>query len=258
MVMKLYNAVKHAALARLPESWRQALKKWQGPAWIRRHAEQSWPLGALVRRLLQPGQTAVDVGANFGYVTYILAQAVGPNGKVYSIEPIPATFDLLQSNMRRLHLNQAVPLNYAVSAEARDAVMEIPFFPDGTPNYYESKVLAPGAVTNLPTARVRLRRLSELLKDVPAIHFIKIDAEGHELDVVRGAWEFIQRNRPILLIEVWGDPDQPGTAAADLFALLAKEGYGAYAPEGGRLAPRQKGQAAGDYFFLHPDRLPAA
>ncbi|MFH0878152.1 MAG: FkbM family methyltransferase [Lentisphaerota bacterium] len=255
-MMDLYKIIKKTVFAKLPEPARHFLKKRMYPSWIQRKAEACWPLAATVRPLLKPGQTAVDVGANMGYVSYLLAKMVGPDGKVFSLEPIPSTYDLLQSNMRRLHLSQVIPMNYAASFESRDAEMEIPFFADGTPNYYEARLLPPGAPSELPSVNVCMRTLDDLLRDEPSVQFIKIDAEGHELDVLRGATEILRRDRPILVIEVWGDPDQPGTPAAGLFSLLAAEGYSAYLPREGKLLPRRKGDASVDYFFLQPGQGP--
>ena len=49
---------------------------------------------ACVRAILRPGQTAIDVGANLGYFTAVLAQCVGPAGRVWSFEPVPETYEL--------------------------------------------------------------------------------------------------------------------------------------------------------------------
>jgi hypothetical protein len=77
--------------------------------------------------------------------------------------------------------------------------------------------------------QVPLRRLDDLVgPDAARIRFMKIDVEGHEGPVVRGALEILRRSQPALLIEVSGDPDAPASSAARLVQELAALGYRAY------------------------------
>ena len=50
-----------------------------------------------IKRLVKPGDFAIDLGANIGWYSHVLANLVGENGRVYSIEPIPDTFRLLSA-----------------------------------------------------------------------------------------------------------------------------------------------------------------
>ncbi len=68
------------------------------------------------RSLLAPGQTAIDVGANLGFVTAMLASVVGPGGRVLSFESSPAIFSKLQKTVAANHLKQVTALNLGCGA----------------------------------------------------------------------------------------------------------------------------------------------
>jgi tRNA G37 N-methylase Trm5 len=55
----------------------------------------------LMRQRVRPGATVLDIGANIGYFTLLMARCVGPSGHVYAFEPEPKNFELLQHNVRR-------------------------------------------------------------------------------------------------------------------------------------------------------------
>src|SRR6185436_6225769 len=74
--------------------------------------QETW----LVSRLLRPGMTAVDVGANWGYFTLLCAHLVGATGRVLSLEPDPRVFELLQENLALNDLPHVTPLPLAAAA----------------------------------------------------------------------------------------------------------------------------------------------
>ncbi len=84
---------------------------------------------------------------------------------------------------------------------------------------------------------------------------MKIDVEGHEQALINGARVTLQRDRPILLIEVSGDPDESGSSAAVLLADLRDIGYGAYRLDNGVLAAREAGDRRVNYFFLTDEQF---
>jgi FkbM family methyltransferase len=219
--------------------------------------KEQWPPSAGVQRLLTKGAKVVDVGANVGYVSRLFSEWVGPDGAVYSFEPVPDTFKVLASNIERLGLKNVHPVCAAASSMERDGFMEIPKYPEGRENYYESRVLSSDQAPQRAAAvKVRLGRLSTLLPGNAApISLIKIDAEGHELDVVQGAIEVIRRDHPALLIEVEADPDQTDSPASRLFSLLETEGYKPCLLTGEVFQPRPSGARAIDYFFLPKRRF---
>ena len=241
----------------LPRSLTHRLRKLYYPGVVRRFDAERWSCTPVARKLVASGDTVIDVGANIGYVTYLFATWVGRHGRVHALEPVPDTFDLLQHTFSRLSCEQVSLHNVAASSCSGDAVMTIPSYEDGPENLYESRLLRPDdpREPDERTVDVEQRSLDELFYDVEqAVTCIKIDVEGHELGVIEGAVQLLQRWRPALIVEVSGNPDEPGSEAARLFEKVAELGYAAYMWKNNRLVDRQPGDTAIDYFFLQPEQ----
>jgi hypothetical protein len=135
--------------------------------------------------------------------------------------------------------------------------MEVPTYPTGGENLYQARVVE-DCVKNSSRRhfRVLLRTLDSLLNEpLKRIDFIKIDVEGHELQVISGGKKLIQRWKPSLLIEISGDPDDSNSSAYKIFSELQMEGYKAYWYDGIRLKPWQLGDKSVNYFFLTDQHL---
>jgi FkbM family methyltransferase len=213
------------------------------------------PEMSVLRHLVPTGGCAVDLGANFGLYTRFLAEAVGSDGVVHAAEPVPAMYDVLRSNVRRLHLSQVRTHPVAVSDATRTVMMTVPQYATGGANHYEARVVTtsggrPGTGILVPGIR-----LDDLIGHLPRIDLIKCDVEGHELAVIRGAETILRQHRPAWMIEISGDPEDPGSAAAEVIALMEGGGYEMFWFDGRRLRPRGPGDRAVNYFFLRPGHV---
>jgi FkbM family methyltransferase len=247
--------IRNLALRCLPESAQRAAKRAYYPRLLRDFPESRWPGSAVVKRLVSPGDTVVDAGANIGYVARLLAQWTGPSGRVHSIEPVPETFALLDHNMRALGLAQVTTYGMALSSREGTATMRIPEYEGGGRNYYESSVATgtSGPPAGTREVNVRMSTLDAVLREARGpVSFIKIDVEGHELDVVRGAKAILERDRPALYIEVSGDLDDASSRAGMLARELRAAGYSAYRAAGSGVEPLAPGPRETDVFFLQP------
>ncbi len=151
-----------------------------------------------VRMLLRPGDFAVDVGANLGWFTVLTASCVKPNGEVWAIEPMPPTIAALERNLE-LNPELAVRLQpFAVGAE--DGELDLHLFAGLSHGHASAATLDR---TDFATYRVQVRTLDRLLEQQPSPAFVKIDVEGSELDVLRGAERLLSAERPPMwMIEV--------------------------------------------------------
>jgi FkbM family methyltransferase len=141
---------------------------------------------------------AYDVGANAGYLTLVLAKLVGPQGKVFAFEPDPKNFKALESNLERNAMAQVTAVAKAVSSES------------GTVTFasYEYSLVGHIAGENTP-GDAKLHQVAAIslddfifVENQPQPSFIKIDVEGAEEQVLRGATRVLQEVRPVILAEV--------------------------------------------------------
>lgn len=232
-----------------PRFLRRLAGRWYYPHVLRHFAESKWPCSDVVRRLVGPGDQVADVGANIGYVTALLSRWVGPNGAVHSFEPVPDTYGWLSHNVKALGLGNVHTYDVGLSSEEREAWMVIPEYPSGGENLYESRVAGDrDGADGARRVRVRLRTLDGVLSG--GVSFIKIDAEGHELPILRGARGIVSAFKPALLVEISGTPGEN----KELLALLGSWGYGAYGWDGRTLSSRTP-LGGGDWFFLQSGQL---
>src|SRR5262245_7605133 len=166
--------------------------------------------------LTRPGDFVVDVGAHVGTFTIPLSRRVGEAGRVASFEGSPNTFALLERNLDANGCGNVDPVHAVVSSQPGRR-----FRPAEQPHGVGATYFEPaGAGAGVASVRLDDWR-SEIGRPV---QFLKIDVEGHEAEVLRGARELIRADRPIVLLEVSrGQLRRYGSGFRDLDRLL--EGY---------------------------------
>ena len=144
----------------------------------------------LVKQVIFRGGVTLDIGANNGVYTYALSPL---SRRVEAFEPVPAcarTLEAFRATNVRVH-------EVALSSSNGAGQMYVPLKGGLADTALASFSRPPGSFETIPVA---VRRLDEYGFD--HVSFIKIDVEGHELDVLRGARETIERCSPVLLIEI--------------------------------------------------------
>ncbi|PWS39198.1 hypothetical protein DFH01_08170 [Falsiroseomonas bella] len=187
----------------------------------------------LIERRLRRGMTFVDAGANIGAYTLPAARLVGPEGRVVSFEAHPVTYRLLARNVAENGLANVLALNEALGEEAGTLTLA---FTAANPG--ETHVAADGETG----AQVPVTPLDAALtaRGVAGVDYLKIDVEGFELPVLRGALGTIRAN-PGLLIQTELQERHAaryGTDIGEIVALLRGEGLSPHVVDGeGRLQP---------------------
>lgn len=157
------------------------------------------------------GDTVVDIGAHMGRYTITSSKSVGATGKVIAFEAHPYNFKILEHNLRLNKLKNVSALNWAVySKKARLKL----YLPDEDLGYTMHHSLMTNYLASKYNKEIEGRyieveadRLDNLLKirGVNEVNWIKIDVEGAEYEVLRGAKEILSTNRRIsVLVEVHG------------------------------------------------------
>jgi len=162
----------------------------------------------LLRRLLKPGMTFVDCGANLGYFTLAAARWVGPTGRVEAFEPDPTNRSRLIANIDNNREPAAQPTRGGAAIDApivvhpiavADRAGEIDFFhPEGGGFNHGMAGAFASAAPSSAKFSVPCVRLDALLSVAPDV--VKIDIEGGELAALRGMEKLLTVNRPPTLI----------------------------------------------------------
>lgn len=147
-------------------------------------------------RLLRPGDIAVDVGANIGYMTSFFAKRVGPSGRVEAFEPHPQIFLRLESNVERNSASVNIVRLHGVALGSREGIAHLVEPGIFSQNEGTSVVVVDvDAGSRLSPGRsfeVRVTRLDSMLAD-SRIGLLKIDVEGSEREVLAGAEQLLSR-----------------------------------------------------------------
>lgn len=247
----------------LPERALHRLKE-RYYAYLLSHLPEDWQERdtSVVRHLVSAGDTVLDIGASIGLYTKFLSDLVGPSGRVYSFEPNPPIYDYLSHNVKKLKLANVQLSNHALSDTKGTASIVIPRYRWGSECHYDATLETRRAGAGCRSVEVTVGTLDSFLVDRrEKISFIKCDVNYHELACLRGALQTLRRYKPAILIEVLRDPDKSGSQAAQVFELLAQDGYEGYWFDGAGLRKRRPGERSQNYFFLTPEHagvLPSA
>lgn len=152
---------------------------------------------ALLGSHLRPGMTFLDVGAHVGYYTVLAGRLVGPRGLVLAFEPDPRNYELLTANVWRNGLSNVVCFPWAVSD--RSGFVELHRCSRNTGDHRVYAVDDPRE-----TLRVRCAALDSVLAVRPPVDVVKIDVQGAEEAVVRGAERLLSASPDVLLTVEFG------------------------------------------------------
>lgn len=197
-----------------------------------RGAHEWAPIMAL-RNIIKNGFTCIDIGANQGEYTLWMAKLAGANGQVISFEPLTKMFKQLSENiaLNKSMANRIIPIKkglsdkeselpiYSVNADSKYADNEgMPsLFPTSSKNTFVENIL-------LSTLDIELNKLN-----IQKVDFIKVDVEGAELSVLKGAFNTLSKFKPILLIEFnEATFKAAGYTSIDIFNFLNQFGYKFY------------------------------
>ena len=142
-----------------------------------------------VWRTLQPGDTAVDAGANIGYMTGLMALRVGPRGRALAFEPHPVLFESLRYNASLIADHAAVcrPELYDIALSDRNGKAALQVDNDWERHHGIAHLADQSQRSNdVMTFDVQTRRLDDI-EGVEEIAVLKLDVEGHEANVLSGA-----------------------------------------------------------------------
>src|ERR687892_2239838 len=151
------------------------------------------------------GDIVIDIGAHIGLYTIISSKRVGANRKVVAIEANPSNFEMLNSNIKLNQLTNIISLNNAVYSKETKIKLYLPGEELGHTTY--NTIMSDRAKNEDKFVEVNANTLDYLLqlKEITDVNWVKIDVEGAEFEVLKGASNVLSKSKDIsLLIEVHG------------------------------------------------------
>lgn len=166
---------------------------------------------------VRPGDTWLDVGAHYGYTAFAMARLVGPHGRVFTFEPVAATAGYMDRGRELNGLAQITVVPLGLGSPRTLEIRRLPL----TRGMADS-TLPPGATRRFVTVPVaHFDWVWPLLHGGnPAIHGVKIDVQGMELEVLTGMQDTLRRWRPQVVVELHAGVDR-----ARILSLLREIGY---------------------------------
>ncbi len=225
--------VPEAATRRMKGGYRMALLPssdvFERDLYIRRTYEAGTL--AFMDRVLRPGDTMVDVGANLGLMTLHASKLVGAQGTVIALEPHPRLFTRLREN---LSLNACRNVR-AVDMAAGQRGGESTIYDVPSVNIGRASLIRPSA-EYVAVAEVKVAPLDDILAGVGEIRFIKIDVEGFEAEVIKGAGKTLSK-LPIVCMEVSAALDHDGDPLEAHDTIMHTGSYRAFRLARGKSRP---------------------
>ncbi len=153
---------------------------------------------ALIKQLVKPGQVVLDIGANIGYYTLIIARQVGDAGHVFAFEPDPTNFGVLKKNVEINGYTNVTLVQKAVSNTTGRLNLYV-----RDDHYGDHRIYDPG--DGRQAVRVDVIRLDDFFADDPRrIDFIKMDIQGAEKGAVEGMTALLKGQAGLsMLTEFW-------------------------------------------------------
>lgn len=179
--------------------------------------------------LLGPGMVFIDIGANLGLYSLFASTLVGKHGTVLAIEPSEREFQRLKANLELNPGSNISPMQLGLSNQSSERHLRIADEVHSGHNTFGDFAYA--GVRQEGQQRARVQRLDDVVRKagLKRVDVIKMDAEGHELFVLEGAVETINRFKPTLFVElVDRSLSLQGCTSDQVWDFLIRNGYQIY------------------------------
>lgn len=213
------------------------------------------------RAFLRPGDVCIDVGAHEGRHLFPMLECIGARGRAVAFEPIPWLAEKLAKRLAHDGVDNVVVHSIALSDQQGRSKFRIAMDAPGYSGILERDYDVPTRVSEID---VELSTLDAMVGDLDRLDYLKVDAEGAEWAILRGAHDTLRRCKPVVTFEFGlASYGAYGVVPEDVHAFLEQMGYTIYDIVGTRLgcqefADSSRHQAVWDYIALPPGTDAAA
>lgn len=210
---------------------------------------------SMAYRLIQNGNTVLDVGAHIGWYAINFAKRF-PQSKIYSFEPIGITFEFLKRNIERNSTENIAIFNYGCSNKKEEKPLY--YFKGGSALASIENLINHKGAQKIKCAFKPIDMICHELQ-ISSVDFIKCDAEGSELFILQGGVNTIKKFKPIIFTELYEEWCQKcGYSSVDVVQMLGSWGYSVFQSIEGKLVDvkqlRFENNERYNYFFLDREK----
>ena len=185
----------------------------------------------VIKQNISGGDIVIDIGANIGYFTLIMAKGIRENGKVFSFEPEPKNFELLKKNVEINNYSNVILEKKAIGNKTGIAKL---YLADRKNNIFHSgmhRIFRSDLVSQISNpVSINIIKLDDYLQDlkfIKKIRLIKIDVEGAEFDVLKGMSKILDENKGIKIVMEFSPEnlEDYGSNPSDVMDFLINKGF---------------------------------
>ena len=153
------------------------------------------------RKMIKPGMSVLECGANLGYYALMEASIVGNKGKIYAIEPIPKNFEILKKNIKLNNYGQIIePYNLAISDQCGELKIAVTKNSNFATMLLEEDIMSEWMLKNVKQQtkeiiKIKTVPIDEFLKDKRNVDLIRMDIEGYEIRTIKGLLNTIKKSK---------------------------------------------------------------
>jgi FkbM family methyltransferase len=184
--------------------------------------QKRYPELFFLKKVVKPGFTCLDIGANLGYYSTFLSKLVGPAGKVLAIEPVPLFQEIWRKNVKASGVANLTMWPYALGGQNARIQMGTPER-DGLLHHGMTKIISSAKDNYARTYEVEMKIPDELFINLNRLDFVKCDVEGYESEVFGNMQETLRKFRPLIQTELNGKENRQRVKS-----LLVQIGYQPY------------------------------
>lgn len=175
----------------------------KGKKWISNAGRNGCWLGTyeyenqlIFQEYIKPQQIVFDIGSHAGFFSLLASVLVEEKGKVIAFEPLPRNIFYFKEHLRLNNITNVELIEAAVSKTS------------GVTSFSQSNTGYQGGISENGTIEVKLVSIDELIlsKKIPIPDFMKIDVEGKEKSVLKGATSLLENHHPTILLSIHGRP----------------------------------------------------
>ena len=208
----------------------------------------------VIKKILKEDDTFIDVGANIGLMSLFASRVVGDNGFVYSFEPEPTTFMILKENIKINKITNICAYDIGLgNIESKHFIYEHLDVGRGG-----ASLIKPLNQSNYKKYETYIETLDDFIlkHKITNIRMLKIDVEGWELHVLRGAKFLLQSTQaPIICIEYSNLVPQGSRQILDIYYFLSNNNYSIYKLKRGKEIQSKLVKITGIADLPHHDNL---